>query len=99
MRLSKFYMIYSRMFVLGPAIEKIYSQVRLMLSPTVRSIGWILPKLIDIVSVCARRICDTTSKNISELPLLIISPARHEGCSHFARERRTMRKQGQRQKL
>jgi hypothetical protein len=36
MRLSEFCKIYSGFFVLGPAIEKIYSQVRLMLSHTVR---------------------------------------------------------------
>jgi hypothetical protein len=35
MRLSEFFKIYSGFFVLGPAVEKIYSQVRLMLLPTV----------------------------------------------------------------
>jgi flagellar biosynthesis protein FliP len=38
MRFSEFYKIYRGFFVLEPAVEKIYSQVRLMLSPTV-SVG------------------------------------------------------------
>jgi hypothetical protein len=69
-RLAEFYKIYSGFFVLGPAVEKIYSQVRLMLSPTVSLSSKAVFKNVTLTVTSDSKVKDTPNSQSVENKLL-----------------------------